>query len=383
MLKVIEMERMKLHNYLFAAGGTGGHIFPALSIANEIKKIDTNAQLLFVGTSKRMESKLIPHYGYDFKTIWISGLTRKLDLKNLLFPIKLIVSLIQSFIIIKNFKPSVVIGTGGYVCAPVLLIASLLNVKTVLHESNSYPGLVTRLLAPKVDMVFISFDVTRKWLRSENNLEKVGVPIRNVLTGISKTSGLEFFGFKENKKTILITGGSLGSVSINKAVLKSLELFLKSNIQVIWQVGEKDFDNIKNVILSLDSELKEAVWISKFIDRMEYAYAAADVVICRAGATTIAEITALGKPAILVPYPYATSNHQFLNAKTLQDSNAAIIIEDNKLSELLEKVVIELINDETRLQNMSMNCKSLGCSNAAEVIARKIIDILEKDGKNV
>lgn len=373
----------KSHKYLFAAGGTGGHIFPALSIADEIKKIEKDSKFLFVGTKKRLESKLIPKYGYDFKTIWISGLNRKLDINNLLFPLKLIVSLIQSFIILKKFKPSVVIGTGGYVCAPVLLIASMLNVKTVLHESNSYPGLVTRLLTKKVDKVFISFDVTKKWLKSEKNLIKTGVPVRNTLTHISKSIGLEFFGFRDEKKTILIIGGSLGSVSINRAVLKSINLFLKSNLQIIWQVGEKDFQFIEKEILSLDDELKKGIWISKFIDKMEYAYAAADLVICRAGATTIAEITTLGKPAILVPYPFATSNHQLINAQTLQQANAAIIIEDNILTESLAEVVISLIHDPNRLQNMSDNSKKLGFSNAGEIIAEKIIELIEKDGKNV
>lgn len=370
------MNNSKIHNYLFAAGGTGGHIFPALSIAEELKNMDKNCVFLFVGTKNKMEAKLIPQHGYKFTTIWISGISRKLDIKNLLVPLKLLVSLIQSFVTIIKFKPSVVIGTGGYVCAPVLIVASLLNIKTVIHESNSYPGLVTRLLSGKVDKVFTAFDVTKQWLKDVSKVEEVGNPTRKALVGVSKKTGLEFFGLAEFKKTLLIIGGSLGSTSINNAILNSLEVFLKSNLQIIWQTGEKDFERIKIEVERIVPELRKFLWYGKFIEQMQYAYAAADLVICRAGATTIAEITLLGKPAILVPYPYATSDHQRINARTLQNAEAAIMIEDDQLIQEIEKTVLNLIQDTDRLKLMSEKSLKLSNPNAAEAIAKKIMELI-------
>lgn len=366
----------KQNNYLFAAGGTGGHIFPALSIAEELKKIDKNANFMFLGTKNKMEAHLIPQHGYKFKAIWISGISRKFNIKNLMVPIKLIVSLIQSVLTIMKFKPSVVIGTGGYVCAPVLIVASLLNIKTVIHESNSYPGLVTRLLSAKVDKVFTAFEITKQWLKDVSKVEKVGNPTRKGLIGVLKKEGLEYFGLHEFKKVLLIIGGSLGSTSINTAILKSLELFLKSNIQVIWQTGERDYGRIQKEVDKLEHELRSGLWYGKFIDKMQYAYAAADLIICRAGAITIAEITLLGKPAILVPYPHATSDHQRLNAKTLEDAQAAIMIEDHELYQKIETVVLDLIRNEKRLKLMAENIKVFGTHNAGEIIAKKILELI-------
>lgn len=367
---------MKVQNqikkYLFAGGGTGGHLFPALAIADELKKLDNDAEFLFIGTKNKIEARIVPQRGFRFETIWISGFQRSLQLQNLLFPFKVIISLLQSFNIINQYKPSIVIGTGGYVCGPILLAASFAGIKTVLHESNSFPGVVTRFLSKRMTRVFITFDATKKWLKHSNNIELTGNPTRNELETVSKSDGLKYFGFTESKKTLLVFGGSLGAASINNAVLNIVTTLLSSNIQIIWQTGENDFDRVTAKLNELAISSTDGIWIRKFIDKMEYAYASAEVVLSRAGATTLAEITRIGKAAILVPYPHAAADHQTLNARTLEEAGAALMIKDSSLMSEAEKSIFALMNNAQLRDEMSKKCLALGKPDAGKIIASKI-----------
>ena len=355
---------------LVAAGGTGGHVFPALAIADEIRKLKPNAEFIFIGTKGKIETRVVPQRGYKIKTIWISGFHRSLQFGNLLFPLKVIVSLVQSFFLIKRFQPDVAIGTGGYVCGPVLYIASLLRIPTAVHESNSYPGITTRILSTRATKVFTAFDATSSWLKYKDNIELVGTPTRDAIGTISREDGIRFFNLDPRKKTVLVFGGSLGASSINQTVKKMADDLIKSGIQLIWQTGKSNTGFIDEM------KKKNIGWIEPFIDAMEYAYAAADVVICRAGATTLAELTRLGKVAILVPYPYAAEDHQTFNAKTLVDAGAATMIADRDVLIKMKSELLALLNDDMKRQKMSQACRFLGKPNASAEIATTILEIL-------
>lgn len=359
-------------NILFACGGTGGHLFPALAIADEIKKKNPNANVLFVGTRDKIEARVVPQRGYAFTTIWISGFHRSLRLQNLLFPVKIAVSLLQSFFLIIRFRPDVVVGTGGYVCGPVLLVASLLRIPTIVHESNSHPGITTRMLSGRATKVFTAFADTNRWLKRTDNVELVGTPTRDSLGDVSKESGLRFFGLDEQKQTVLVFGGSLGASSINRAIAQSVDDFLGQGVQLIWQTGEADFLEFKEL-----NERKHIGWVGAFIDRMDCAYAAADIVVSRSGATTIAELTRLGKPAVLVPYPFAAADHQTLNATSIAESGAAEVVADNDVSTDLGNRILALLKDRTRMETMSRASKTLGKVDAGKVIAEHILGFVK------
>jgi UDP-N-acetylglucosamine--N-acetylmuramyl-(pentapeptide) pyrophosphoryl-undecaprenol N-acetylglucosamine transferase len=354
---------------LLAAGGTGGHVFPAIAIADEIKKANPLTEFLFIGTKGKIEARVVPQRGYTFATIWISGFHRSLRMDNVLFPVKVFVSLVQSFFLIKKFQPNVVVGTGGYVCGPVLSCAILLGIPTVVHESNSYPGVTTRMLSTKVNKVFTAFDATKHWLKRKDNVELIGTPTREVLGTVSREDGLRFFNLHPEKKTILFFGGSLGAASLNDAVQESIGELIKTGMQYIWQTGKTD------VMITNEKRIKDNGWVGKFIDAMECAYAAADIVVCRAGATTLAELTRLGKAAILVPYPHAAADHQTYNARSMADAHAAIMISDRDVKAILKDVLIPLLQNDSKRQQMSEASRKLGKPNAGSEIAQRIIDI--------
>ncbi|MDE3057922.1 MAG: undecaprenyldiphospho-muramoylpentapeptide beta-N-acetylglucosaminyltransferase [Bacteroidota bacterium] len=356
---------------LVAGGGTGGHLFPALAIADEIKKLLPAARIAFAGTKKKIEARVVPQQGYEFHPIWISGFHRRLTVENMLFPLKVVVALVQSFFLIRKFQPDVVVGTGGYVCGPVLYVASLFRIPTIVHESNSYPGVTTRMLASSVSKIFITFDGTRKWLKTKTEkVVLVGNPTRAVLGTISHEDGIRYFNLDPAKKTLFVFGGSLGAVSINNAMEKIVSDLVHSGIQIVWQTGGRDFENIRS------SAFTSSVWTGTFIDAIEYAYAAADVVLSRAGATTVAELTRLGKPAILVPLPSAAANHQEMNARALMENNAAVIVHDSELEAKILDTIKQLFADERRRSAMSDASRKLGKPNAGEEIARKILELV-------
>ncbi|MGD0035811.1 MAG: undecaprenyldiphospho-muramoylpentapeptide beta-N-acetylglucosaminyltransferase [Bacteroidota bacterium] len=359
-------ERLKI---LIAAGGTGGHVFPAIAIADEIKKLRSNAEFLFVGTKRKIETRVVPERGYSLSFIWISGFHRSLQMGNLLFPIKVLVSLVQSFFLIKRFQPDIVIGTGGYVCGPVLFIASQLGIPTVVHESNSFPGITTRMLSSRAARIFTAFSITIRWLKRKDNIELAGTPTRDVLGTVSREDGIKFFNLDPSKKTVFVFGGSLGAVSINEAIKTLMNDFVDSNIQLIWQTGKTD------AALAKEMATMKNCWVNTFIDKMEYAYAAADVVVCRAGATTLAELTRLGKASILIPYPHAAADHQTYNAQTLVDAGASVMIADQDVKIKLKDVINSIIKDDKRRQQMNEASLAIGKPNAGREIAQRILEL--------
>ena len=361
----------KAPHILIAGGGTGGHLFPALAIADELKKLQPDAVFLFLGTREKIEARVVPQRGYAFRTIWISGLHRRLTLNNLLFPLKVLVSLVQSFFVIRQFHPDVVVGTGGYVCGPVLFIASMLKIPTVIHESNSYPGITTRILAKRATRIFVAFGDAKRWLKRTDHVTVIGTPTREVLGTISTSEGRRFFQIDPAKKTLLVSGGSLGAASINDAVLKSLEELLAGDIQIVWQTGQSDFERVRTAVGD-----RSVGWVGKFIDRMECAFSAADLVVCRSGATTLAELTRVGKPAILIPYPRAAADHQTHNARSLVDAGAAKMIADRDASAKLGSVALELLNDPHRLEAMGKASARLGRPEAGQAIAATILEMI-------
>ncbi len=355
-------------NILFAGGGTGGHLFPALAIAEEIRKLEPGAQFLFAGTKGKIEADVVPRRGFAFAPIWISGFHRGLRIQNLLFPLKVVVALVQSFFLIKRFRPDAAVGTGGYVCGPVLYVASLLGIPTVIHESNSYPGITTRMLSGRATKVFVAFEVARQWLKRGDNIELLGTPTRDSLGTVSRAEARKFFGLDETKRTVLIFGGSLGASSFNRAMPKIAEELSNSGIQFIWQTGQKDYQAIQKTM-----EGKSIGWIGPFIDRMECAYAAADVVVSRSGATTLAELTRVGKAAILVPFPYSAADHQKMNAESMAKAGAAIVVRDHEIEPRLAKEILELLSNQSGIDSMAKASKGLGRPGAGRAIAEGIL----------
>jgi len=355
---------------LIAGGGTGGHLFPAIAVAEKIKEMKPETEILFVGTKSKIEGKVVPELGYKFKSIWIKGFSRKFNLENILFPVKLFVSLIQSIIINMKFMPRVAIGTGGYVSGPAIWGSSVLGAKIILLEQNSYPGITTRLLERYANEVHISFKDSEKYLRRKDRLHLTGNPVRKNLGTEEKEKALKQFGLSTRKKTLLVIGGSLGAASINKAMAVNVRRLAENGIQILWQTGKNYFTEYEN-LNSPDVKMFE------FIDDMNAAYSACNLLVARAGATTIAEILALGIPSILVPSPNVAENHQYHNAKSLEEKNAAILITDEKLDNELYEKVFEIINSENKLNELKHNAASLAKPDAAEIIALRAIKYME------
>lgn len=356
---------------MLAGGGTGGHLFPALAIADEIKRLEPASRFLFLGTRGKIEARVVPQRGYDLRLIWISGFHRRLTIDNLLFPLKVIVALVQSFFVIRQFRPDVVIGTGGYVCGPILFVASLLGIPTVIHESNSFPGITTRLLAKRVTLLFIAFDAARQWLKRTDHVQLVGTPTREILGTISKEQGRAFFQIPTDRKTLLVSGGSLGAASINDAVLESIPELLAAGIQLVWQTGQGDYERVRRALGG-----RTIGWLGPFIDKMEYAFGASDLVVCRSGATTLAELTRVGKPAIVVPYRFAAGDHQTHNARSLAEGGAAVMLADKDVRKQLKETAIGLMNDLQRLDHMSAASRRLGKPDAGRDIATAILGMI-------
>ncbi|MGK9477422.1 undecaprenyldiphospho-muramoylpentapeptide beta-N-acetylglucosaminyltransferase [Melioribacter sp. OK-6-Me] len=365
------MKKSNPYRFAFAAGGTGGHLYPAIAVAQHIKKILPESEILFFGNKNKIESKVVPQYGFEFRDIWISGFYRKFDLRNLMFPVKLAISSLQSLLIMMQFKPRVTIGCGAYVSGPVIWAASVIGSKIILLEQNSYPGITNRLLERMADEIHVAFEESRKYFRRNEKIYVTGNPIRIDLKEIDKYEAAKKFGLNPAKKTVLIIGGSLGAKSINDSIAQIADLIEKNDLQVIWQTGKLYYDEYKKY------NTKQII-VLPFIDDMQAAYSASDLVITRAGATTIAELSALGKAAILVPSPNVAANHQYFNALTLAESNAAVLIEDKNLLAELKNKIIELINDEKKLEKLSDTIKTFSKPEAALVIAQKAISMAEQ-----
>jgi len=357
---------------LIAGGGTGGHIFPAIAIANAIKKIAPETTFLFVGANGKMEMEKVPQAGYKITGIDIAGFNRSSLIKNVGLPFKLIKSFFQVAGIIRSFKPTAVIGVGGYSSFPVLRFAQGKGLPTFIHESNSFAGKSNIMLGKKATKIFTATDGMESFFPAAKILV-TGNPIRQniVENEISREKALDFFGLSEHKKTVLSIGGSLGAKSINEAINHDLDLFFTNGLQLIWQTGKLYKEAAEKRIKG-----KEGIYVNDFITKMEMAYAAADIVISRSGAMAIAEICMVKKPAVFVPYPFAAEDHQTANAKNLVNKNAAIMISDANTFKELVPSVIALSKDSPLQQQLKNNIAVLGVRDADKVIAETILRII-------
>lgn len=362
---------------IIAGGGTGGHIFPAVAIANAIKKIEPATEFLFIGAKGKMEMEKVPQAGYRIEGLDIAGYNRSSLLKNLGLPFKLIKSFFQVRKIIGGFKPDAVIGVGGYSSFPVLRYAQSKGILTFIHESNSFAGKSNILLGKKATRIFTGTPGMGKFFPADRT-QITGNPVRATIAAsqVTQEEGLKFFSLQSGKKTLLVVGGSLGARSINEAVDASLDQLMAAGLQVIWQTGKPyaatATERVKN---------KAGVWASDFITKMEYAYAAADIIVARAGAMTVAEVCVAGKPVVFVPYPYAAEDHQTVNARQLVNQQAAIMIPDSEVKEQLLPVVTALAIDEEKQKEMSDHIRSLAVHNADEVIALEILQRISNQSK--
>jgi UDP-N-acetylglucosamine--N-acetylmuramyl-(pentapeptide) pyrophosphoryl-undecaprenol N-acetylglucosamine transferase len=361
---------MKPKKFILSGGGTGGHIYPAIAIANELKNQFPDCEILFVGAKDKMEMQKIPQAGFKIEGLWIAGLQRKLTLQNMLFPVKLIKSLWDARKILKNFRPDVVIGTGGFASGPVLKMASLLNIPTVLQEQNSIPGITNKLLAKKAAKICVAYNGLEKYF-NQDKIVLTGNPVRADLININVDKKLAYHNFNLNPelKTILILGGSLGARRINQLIEKELLFFEKLNIQLLWQCGklyEKDY-------LKYNSD---KVKVLTFIEKMEEAYTVADFIISRSGASSVSELCLIAKPVVFIPSPNVAEDHQTKNAEAISNNNGAIFIKEQDLETNFEREFKNLFTNINLQKKLSENIKKLAKPNATESIVTEIIKLI-------
>lgn len=355
---------------IISGGGTGGHIFPAIAIANEFRERYPQSEILFVGAKSRMEMTRVPEAGYKIIGLWISGLQRRLTLSNLLFPVKVIVSYFRALSIVKSFRPDVVVGTGGYASGPVLMAATRRRIPSLIQEQNSFAGLTNKQVAGKVSKVCVAYEGMEKYFPHDKVI-LTGNPVRKDLLQIEqkKSRGLYHFGFDDDNKTLLIIGGSLGARTINESILAGIDKLIDANIQVIWQTGKGYYTAYKEKLSSHDLS---RVRVHDFVREMDLAYAAADVVVSRSGALAVSELCIARKPCILVPSPNVAEDHQTKNARALADKGAAVLIGDKEAMDSLVDEALKLIFDEKRAEKLSHNIASLARPNATRDIVNEI-----------
>ncbi|MBI4647555.1 MAG: undecaprenyldiphospho-muramoylpentapeptide beta-N-acetylglucosaminyltransferase [Bacteroidia bacterium] len=359
---------------IISGGGTGGHIFPAISIANALKKKAPETEILFVGAKNRMEMEKIPAAGYQIIGLPISGYQRKLSLKNIFLIFKLFVCLIKSYKILSKFKPDVAVGVGGYASGPLLRVAAFKNIPCLIQEQNSYPGVTNKLLASRARKICVAYDGMERFFEKEKII-LTGNPIRQDLENIEnkKNDGLKYFSLSENKKILLVIGGSLGAKTINESIHEGLDMLIHNKIQVIWQTGKDFFDTANEEAVKYNTR---DIKVYDFIARMDYAYSVADIVIARAGAITISELCTVRRPAILVPSPNVAEDHQAKNAMALIQANAAMLIPDNEAKQNLIEELIKLIKDKNRTEIFRQNIGKLAVINSADIIANEILSLV-------
>ncbi len=361
---------MKLKRVILSGGGTGGHIFPALSIANEIKKRNPDCEILFVGALGRMEMEKIPDAGYKIIGLPVMGFPRKPSLKIFKFFPSLLKSSSIARNIVKEFKPQIAIGVGGFASGPLLRAAAKNGVPTLIQEQNSYAGITNKLLSKKVKAICVAYDKMERYFPKEKIIF-TGNPVRaNLIENIKESKeAAEYFSLKENKKVILIIGGSLGARSINNSVLKNIDKIANSEVNVIWQTGAFYFDEIQD---KLKNRKPDNLRIHKFISRMDLAYSIANLVISRAGAGTISELCLVGKPTILIPSPNVSEDHQTKNAMALVEKNAALMVRDNEIDEKLFSTAFKVVNDLEKCKNLSEKIRTLAKPEATKTIVDEV-----------
>ena len=361
----------KNRKFIVSGGGSGGHIFPAIAIANALKEKYPDCEILFIGAIGKMEMEKVPAAGYKIEGLWISGFQRSLSPKNLNFPFKLVSSLLKARKIIKKFNPDLVIGVGGFASGPTLYMASRLGIPTLIQEQNSYPGITNIILSKKVDKICVAYDRLEKYFPKEKIIY-TGNPIRKDVVEIEgkKKEALKSFGLSADKLVVLVVGGSLGARTVNEAIEKNLKEFADKKIQLIWQTG-------KNYFLQAEQETKEyasqGIMATAFITRMDLAYAAADIVVSRAGAIAISELCVVKKPTVLVPSPFVAEDHQTKNAKALLSHNAALLVKDFDQNENLMPAINSLVDSAEKRQLLMDNIASLGVKDATH----KIVEVAE------
>lgn len=364
---------MPLKSIIISGGGTGGHIYPALAIADEVKRRYPECIIRFVGAEGRMEMEKVPQAGYSIDGLWITGIERKIfSKKNLLFPFRIVSSLRKSGKIISAYRPDAVAGVGGFASGPLLHVASRRGIPTLIQEQNSFPGITNKLLAKKADVICTGFPNMRRWFPDEKTVH-TGNPLRANISGSidQRAEAREHFGIGEHHKVVFIMGGSLGAKSINDAVLKSLDAWMASGHAVLWQTGERFAAACTRTI---EERGLTNVRVLGFINRMDLAYTLADVIVSRAGAMSIAELALVGKPCIFVPSPNVAEDHQTKNARSLTDSGAALLVTDRDASERLGTTVSELLEAPDRCQELSKKIHAFARPNAASAV----VDELER-----
>ena len=369
------MEQM--HNnikVIISGGGSGGHIFPAIAIANALKNKVKDIDILFVGAVGRLEMEKVPAAGYKIKGLWISGLQRKLTFKNFMFPVKLVMSLIKARNIINEFKPDIVIGVGGYASGPMLKAATRKKIPTLIQEQNSFPGITNKLLSGKVNKICVAYEGLEKFFPKEKII-LTGNPIRQDIINHKNKRGdaLKHFGLSGNKTTVLVVGGSLGARTINESIQASLEMIAGNDLQMLWQTGRYYYPSAKEAVKPFESAGLRAF---EFINEMYYAYDLADIVVSRAGAIAISELCAVKKPVILVPSPNVAEDHQTKNALALVSKNAALMVKDIESREKLGKTIIDLVNNKELQEELKNNIGKLAITDAADRIAEEALKLV-------
>ena len=356
---------------MISGGGTGGHVFPAIAIANALKAIEPNAEIRFIGALGRLEMQKVPEAGYEIDGLWISGVQRDNFLKNILLPIKVISSLMKANKIINRFNPDVMVGVGGYASGPAMYMAARKNIPVLIQEQNSFAGVTNKLMAKQADRFCVAYDGMDKFF-PEEKIIKTGNPVRQAIaeSKISKKEGLDYYNLSEHRKTILVIGGSLGARTINESIKGGLQLLIDNHVQLIWQTGKFYYQGIKD-----STPQSDLIRVMDFIVDMNMAYAAADVIISRAGALAISELCIVGKPVILVPSPNVAEDHQTKNALALVEKNAALMVKDNEAKQNLVNTLIDLLQQHDLQQQVSTNITTLGIPNAAELIAKEVLQL--------
>lgn len=360
---------------MISGGGTGGHIFPAIAIAKALQELDPTAEFLFVGAHGRMEMEKVPAAGFKIEGLWISGLQRRLTLRNAMFPFKVISSLMRSRVLINQFKPDAVIGVGGYASGPLLRVATFRRIPTLIQEQNSFPGITNRLLAQRADKICVAYDGMDRWF-PKDKIVITGNPVRQEVIKLAgkKPRAIEQFNLDENKPVLLVIGGSLGARTLNESMALGSKKLEEAGVQVIWQTG-KAYASLAHRVVK-EKELKN-IKVHDFISRMDLAYAAADLVISRAGAISISELSAIQMPCILVPSPNVAEDHQTKNAMALVNSKAALLVKDSEAREKLIDTALKTIGDEKELKELKENIGRMAHHNAAEAIAAEVMRLVQ------
>lgn len=367
------MNRNSGYKIILSGGGTGGHIYPAISIANELKSRYPNAEFLFVGASDKMEMEKVPQAGYEIEGLWISGIQRKLTLKNLSFPFKLISSLMKSRKIINQFQPDVAIGTGGFASGPLLQVAISKGVPSLIQEQNSFPGITNKILSKKADKICVAYDGLERFFPKQKII-KTGNPVRQDILDIEGKSiaAKDSFELKHNKLTLLVLGGSLGARRINQLIEEKLEFFQTQNVQIIWQCGKLYYNQYRQY------DKMKHVQVHAFLNEMDMAYAAADIIISRAGASSVSELCIVGKPTVFIPSPNVAEDHQTKNANAIVDKGGAVLIKEADLDVDFENKFSQIVHSNEKQNELSENIKKLALINATKDIVDEVEKLLKK-----